>query len=298
MLDKLTSIIINHLYVSQTTQIKTNSIQVIFNRDNISSASDQISLQDSEIKFPSFCDFLGISSCNNRILTQKVCVIFLKLVFKKRYFVSTLYKKSSSMVMALTGNNGDNETNIGASNSISYSIYDENINEIPVNNLNEKIEFWIALDTSLTKPSYKYINAINASQNQNDSLSQAGNLTSYLNGFLLSGFVLNGQNVSISIQIKPENSTNLSIGYLILLKFGDNPIFNSTNNNNYDKMSILCPQYDLIENYDESFYLIFANMSRVNSFKVFVCIIFIISKSYIKKIKCLSIFFRVMLEFQ
>ena len=72
MLDQLTSIIINHLYVSQSTQIQTNSIQVNYYRDNISLASNKISLQDSEIKFTSFCDLLGSSSCNNRIITQKV----------------------------------------------------------------------------------------------------------------------------------------------------------------------------------------------------------------------------------
>jgi hypothetical protein len=29
-------------------------------------------LQDSQIKLTSFCDLLGSSSCNNRIITQKV----------------------------------------------------------------------------------------------------------------------------------------------------------------------------------------------------------------------------------
>ena len=166
--------------------------------------------------------------------------------------------------MALTGNNGDNETNIGASNSISYSLHDENNNEIPVNNLNEPIEFWIAKDTSLPIQPYQYVNAINASQYLNDSLNQ---VTSLLSGFLVTGVTLSGKNLSISVQIKPEN---LSIGYMALLKFGDNPIFNSTNSKYYDMMNIFCPQYDLIQNLDESFYLLFANMSRVNSYKVIV----------------------------
>ena len=72
MLDDLTSIIVDHLYVSQTTQIQTNSIQVNYYRDNISLASNQMTLQDSQIKLTSFCDLLGSSSCNNRIITQKV----------------------------------------------------------------------------------------------------------------------------------------------------------------------------------------------------------------------------------
>jgi hypothetical protein len=72
MLNDLTSIIVDHLYVSQVTQIQTNSIQVSYYRDNISLASSQLNLQDSQIKLTSFCDLLGSSSCNNRIITQKV----------------------------------------------------------------------------------------------------------------------------------------------------------------------------------------------------------------------------------
>lgn len=72
MLDELTSIVINHLYVSQVTQIQTNSIQVNYYKENISLISNQLSVQGSEIKLTSMCDLLGSSSCNNRILTQKV----------------------------------------------------------------------------------------------------------------------------------------------------------------------------------------------------------------------------------
>jgi hypothetical protein len=81
MLNDLTSIIVDHLYVSQVTQIQTNSIQVNYYRDNISLASNQMNLQDSQIKLTSFCDLLGSSACNNRIITQKVN--FLKINFKK-----------------------------------------------------------------------------------------------------------------------------------------------------------------------------------------------------------------------
>ena len=72
LLNDLTSIIVDHLYVSQVTQIQTDSIHVNYYRDNISLASNQMNLQDSQIKLTSFCDLLGSSSCNNRIITQKV----------------------------------------------------------------------------------------------------------------------------------------------------------------------------------------------------------------------------------
>jgi hypothetical protein len=77
MLDELTSIVINHLYVSQVTQIQTNSIQVNYYKENISLISNQLSVQDSVIKLTSMCDLLGSSSCKNRILTQKVFKILL-----------------------------------------------------------------------------------------------------------------------------------------------------------------------------------------------------------------------------
>lgn len=171
------------------------------------------------------------------------------------------------MGMALTGNNGDNETNIGASNSLSYSLFDELNNEIPIKNLDKPIEFWIAKDTSQPIQPYQYVNAINSSENQNNSSKQQG--IQLQSGFIVSGFKLTGQNVSLSVQIKPE-IVKSSIGYMVLLKFGDNPIFNLSNTNYYDIMSIFCPQIDLIQNDNESFYLLFANMSRVNSFKVFL----------------------------
>ena len=72
LLDDLASILINHLYVSQVTQVQTQSIQAYFYRENISLAKTQLNSQGSQIKFSSFCELLGSVSCNNRILTQKV----------------------------------------------------------------------------------------------------------------------------------------------------------------------------------------------------------------------------------
>ena len=164
--------------------------------------------------------------------------------------------------MALTGNNGDNETNIGSSSSLDYSLYDENNNNLLVSNLNQPIELWITKGTSIPIQPYIYVNAINVTNN--NSLSKT---IQFLNGFIVTGLKLTGTNVSLSVQIKPEN---MSIGYLALLKFGDNPVFNTTNMDYYDSMSIFCPDTDLVQETNDTFYLIFANMSRVNSYKVLV----------------------------
>ena len=178
------------------------------------------------------------------------------------------------MTMALGGNNGDNETNIQSSRSISFGLYNSKSDEIKVNNLSSSklIYFWISKDSSVQIDSYQYIDilnytintSINSSYlNSSDGIKQ--NKYKLQNGFLINGFKLSSlkSNVSIHIQIKPPK--NKSSSYLTLLKYGDNPSFAT---NYYDSINIFCPQ-DLIKpnnNGDESYYLVFENMSRVSSF--------------------------------
>jgi len=184
------------------------------------------------------------------------------------------------MSMALSGNNGDNETNIQSSRSVSFGLYDSKSDEIKVNNLtsSKSIYFWISKDSSVQIESYKYIDVLNLTINNTiDNNNNNGNLNSSTggisqnkyklqNGFLINGFKLSSlkSNVSIHIQIKPSTS-NKSSSYLSLLKYGDNPLFTS---GYYDTINILCPQ-DLIipnNNSEDGYYLIFENMSRVSSF--------------------------------
>ena len=68
--DALTSMISNQMYVSQSTEIKTGSIQANYLKGNISSLNNLLNIQDSSIEISSFCDLL-ISSCD-KIITQRV----------------------------------------------------------------------------------------------------------------------------------------------------------------------------------------------------------------------------------
>ena len=136
------------------------------------------------------------------------------------------------MNMAPTAYNGDNETNIGFSKSLSYTIYDENQNEIPVKNQTKPIELWIPKELNNEIESYKYINATQLSSNT----SATNSSYSFINGYLSKGFRLSGNNVSVHIQLKPDNKNVLS--YLILLKFGDNP---SASSRYFDEWRIFCP---------------------------------------------------------
>ena len=166
--------------------------------------------------------------------------------------------KTISLSMALTGKNGDNETNIGTSSkSLGFTLFDENLKEIPVKNLakENEIQFWIAKDTT-NVPQFQYKN-VTSSNTSNSTISYA-----YQNGFLTSGLNLKGSNVSMHLQIKPENNSR---AYLSFIKFGQNPSFN-TSSQNYDLLDIFCPS-DLKQEENDSFYLIFANMSQTNSYR-------------------------------
>jgi hypothetical protein len=164
------------------------------------------------------------------------------------------------MSMALAGSNGNQETNIGTSRSLEYSIYDDGLNEIPVNDLATPIDYWIGKDPSVPITPYKYVNAINASQlNSSQSLAYL-NDSLVKDGFMVTGLSLTGANVSVHIQLKPLNK---SLNYLTLVKFGDNP---ALVNQFYDKLTIFCPS-DLLSEANDSFYLTFLNMSQVDGFK-------------------------------
>ncbi len=164
------------------------------------------------------------------------------------------------MKMALTGSNGNTQTNIGSSCSVSYDIYDSDSVKIPVNNLARSIDFFIAKDPNVPITQYKYVKAINASQmNSTQSLTYL-NDSKVINGFIVTGIQLTGANVSLHIQLRPIKT---SLNYLVLVKFGDNPVLIDQN---YDSLSLFCSN-DLIIESNTSFYLTFLNMSRVNGYK-------------------------------
>ena len=165
------------------------------------------------------------------------------------------------MSMAITGQNGDNETNIGSSKSITYSLFDENKNEIAIKDQQQPIEYWIPKDPTVDIKPYQFINAANAS-----SLSNSTAKINLINGNILNGFKLTGSNISIHIQIKPANKN--SVGYLFLLKFGDNPILNASTRH-FDEWSIFCPS-DLLPEFNDSFYLFFMNITKVNAYKGYI----------------------------
>ena len=132
------------------------------------------------------------------------------------------------MTSALSGLNGNNETNIGSSKSISLSFYQDDNSEVPVNFEENPIEFYIVRSVSDELTPFITYNSSAALQ----MMKAAQDLTLFYNVFNLSG-----ANVSIHIQIRPKNMTQ----YLVFLKYGGLPQLN-TRKIDYDAWELFCEE--------------------------------------------------------
>ena len=130
------------------------------------------------------------------------------------------------MTNALAGLNGDNETSIGESNSISLSFQGMDKNKIEVRFM-QPAEFYIKKNSQL--------NSLFVNYHSYEILELIKNKSSTSNLFYQS-FELPGSNLSIHFQIKPNIS---SVGYLTLLKYGGLPKFE---NFDYDSLKIFCQE--------------------------------------------------------
>lgn len=119
--------------------------------------------------------------------------------------------------------NGDNETHITASRSVSLSYFKENNIELSIKT-DKPIEFWISRLSSMISTKFKPVNVTNMTFTNE-------------NNFINYGFNYNLTNSSIHIEIKPDLK---NISYIFMLKFGDIPRLNNTDAS-YDLLKIFCP---------------------------------------------------------
>ena len=124
--------------------------------------------------------------------------------------------------MAVSGHNGNNETKIGMSASIGLSFYDTNMKEIEIINTQSPIELTIKRDENMPDYDFQYVNISDIK------------LTDI---YLHNAFNLTANNASIHIELKP---LNYSLGYLLVMKLGYPPIFNSTYAD-FTSYKIFCP---------------------------------------------------------
>jgi hypothetical protein len=126
--------------------------------------------------------------------------------------------------MAVSGHNGNNETLIGFSTSISLTLYDEAINEIPITRSNTLIDIVIPRDKDSSEYSYQYVNIT-------EKRIKPGSF------YLPNSFKITTNNASIHIELNPLNK---SLGYFLVMKLGYTPIVNSTYSD-YTSFELMCP---------------------------------------------------------
>jgi len=144
----------------------------------------------------------------------------------------------------------NNSVSITNSKSIGLTFFNSNSSEQKISNLSDYFYFGIPRTNQI--PLFKQLNT-------NKPINSSNLLT-------LDGFIIPNSNVSIHYQLKP---TNLTIGYFIALKFGSNPYLNKTIQL-FDMFQIFCPLNDLKKENSESFYTLFANMSKTLNFTGFI----------------------------
>ena len=117
--------------------------------------------------------------------------------------------------MAVSSHNGNNESFIGNSSLVDLSFYDENTNEVQIRNTSIPIDFIIERDKNVLdfSSSLQYVNATDINSQLENSL------------FLMCSFIIKSNNASIHIELKPIQS---NISYIMVVKFGQLPIINST----------------------------------------------------------------------
>ena len=129
------------------------------------------------------------------------------------------------MPMASCVHNGNNETNIGKSQSISVSFSENNGNEVEIRNSGRLIDIWVSRDVNIPRPNVTYVNSSEHINNNTESdLFPIGITTSILNS-------------SIHVELLP---VNVSVGYLFLLKFNMRPKINETFQS-YHHWKLFCP---------------------------------------------------------
>ena len=136
--------------------------------------------------------------------------------------INFLILKQTLMAMAVSGHNGNNETKMGMSTSIGLSFYDKNMKEIEIINTQSPIELIIKRDQNIPDYDFQYVNISDIK------------LTDI---YLQNAFNLTANNASIHIELKP---LNYSLGYLLVMKLGYPPIFNSTYTD-FTSYKIFCP---------------------------------------------------------
>ncbi|CAF0880040.1 unnamed protein product, partial [Brachionus calyciflorus] len=257
-LEVLTKKLSSYLGNGEESKIRTDSISLDIKKNNASDFKEEFNIdQTAKIQIPSICDMLSqalnfsqSSECNQHTLIQKTVVL----------------------PLAITGQNGNNDIYVGNSKSISLNFYNDKNEPIKIENQKNPIKFWIPRDSNKIKHNETFINIDLFNQDDLNNNNLTSNETNQFNQtlpksiFMLNKFNLTStSNTSIHIQIKPSS---FNVGYLVILKFNDNPHVKS-NSKLYDSWKLFCPS-DLKNASNDSlgYFMFFMNMSQLSHFKL------------------------------
>jgi hypothetical protein len=130
--------------------------------------------------------------------------------------------------MATCVHNGNNETNIGLSQSIAITFSNNYENEIEIKDSAQLIDIWIPKEVNLPDFNPIFVNLTGLENYKNNSEKQE---------LFPIGLKLETHNSSIHIEISPFDA---SVGYLVLLKFNMTPRISSFGQD-YDNWNLFCP---------------------------------------------------------
>lgn len=129
------------------------------------------------------------------------------------------------MPMATCVHNGNNETKVVFSQSLSIQFFDNNQTEIKITDSSQLIDIWIPRSLSLPKTNIQFLNV---TSNMIDDLDKQ---------LFFLDFNISASNSSFHLEISPLDS---SIGYLILLKLNTTPIITESYHD-CDIWKMFCP---------------------------------------------------------
>lgn len=156
-----------------------------------------------------------ISSSSYEIQIPDTCAIIGARDCSEATVVQQLYSRPSAL-------NLNSDIGIGNSSSMSLSFYGANMKEYSVSGYSQGFYFYIAMNPPQT--TFELVNIT--------SLNLTGS-----NQLLTYSFELTSPNQSVTIELRP---TDMTIGYLVVLKYGQVPVITSTSQV-YDKFQVFCP---------------------------------------------------------
>jgi hypothetical protein len=237
----------NLINLANTQILVTNNLANNMTRSNQLSTSNSSTAQMSLGATGSYCQLVK-DSLNKSASANVNCSSL------------TLSLKNSVSQVATVGGNG-RDCNLDSSATVTVSVFQSSNQMLNVRKLQTPVDIWIPRNSfNAVVPAYQFINASSPNYKIclfNDTFMQYGiNVTN---------------NNSIHVQFKnmgSNSSDNLTIGYLVLAKFGSAPALNASYSN-YDLWKLYCP-LDTVTQNNDSYHLFFANMSTVGRFRGFI----------------------------